>query len=156
VFELGPIEHALRFFVEPYASTLLPEWALWIAGVGIPFAELIGGALVLVGLWRPWGLIVLGGVLVTVTFGHLVAEPLYAFDAHVFPRLVLLLFLMTIPTSWDTMSVDEWRRGRARPGRPAHRPPTRREGDDAFRSEDRRGVPRGASRGPTGRDVEGA
>jgi putative oxidoreductase len=118
VFELGPIEHARRFFVEPYASTLLPEWTLWIAGVGIPFSELIGGALVLVGLWRPWGLIVLGCVLVTVTFGHLVAEPLYAFDAHVFPRLVLLLFLMTIPPSWDAMSVDEWRRGRARTGTP--------------------------------------
>jgi len=113
VFELGPMEHARRFFVEPYAASFLPEWALWVAGTAVPYAELIGGALVLLGLLRLPGLILLGGVLVLVTFGHLVAEPLYALDAHVIPRLALVVFLLFTPAEWDRYSVDEWwaRRG---------------------------------------------
>lgn len=111
IFDLGPVEHARRFFVEPYAETFLPEWALWIAGTGVPFAEFVGGALVLIGLWRFPGYLLLGGVLVLVTFGHLVTEPLFAFNGHVMPRLTLLVFLLVTPTDWDRWSVDEWRGG---------------------------------------------
>jgi putative oxidoreductase len=94
--------------VGPYADTFLPEWALWVAGVAVPFAELVGGALVLVGLWRTPALVLLGSVLVVVTFGHLVAEPIFAFNAHVMPRLFLVTFLLLAPREWDRFSVDEW------------------------------------------------
>ena len=110
VFDLGPREHARRFFVDPYAAGFLPEWALWAAGTAVPFLELVGGALVLLGLWRLFGLILLGGVLVLVTFGHLVAEPIYALNAHVIPRLVLVVFLLITPADWDRFSLDEWLR----------------------------------------------
>lgn len=109
VFELGPAEHARRFFVGPYADSFLPEWSLWLAGTAVPFAELAGGGLVLLGLWRLQGLILLGGVLAVVTFGHLVAEPIYALNAHVFPRLVLVVFLLVTPPAWDRFSFDGWR-----------------------------------------------
>lgn len=113
VFELGPVEHARRFFVDPFAESFLPEWALWVAGTGVPFAEFVGGALVLIGLWRLPGLVLLGSVLVLVTFGHLVAEPIYALNAHVIPRLILVVFLLVVPSGWDRFSVDEWRRREA-------------------------------------------
>ena len=113
VFDLGPLEHARRFFVEPYSESFLPEWSLWLAGTAIPFVELVGGALVLVGLWRLPALVALGGVLVTVTFGHLVAEPIFAFNAHVMPRLILVVFLLTLPHEWDRFSFDAWRVRRA-------------------------------------------
>jgi len=109
VFQLGPAEHARRFFVEPYSDTFLPEWALWVAGTGVPFAELVGGFLVLLGLWRFQGLVLLGGVLVLVTFGHLIAEPIFAFNAHVMPRLTLVVFLLVTPPEWDWFSLDRWR-----------------------------------------------
>lgn len=109
IFDLGVTEHARRFFVTPYAETFLPEWALWVAGVGVPFAEMIGGLLVLLGLWRLQGLILLGGVLVLVTFGHLVTEPIYSISGHIFPRLTLVVALLLIPPSWDRFSVDAWR-----------------------------------------------
>ena len=112
IFDLGPVEHARRFFVEPYADSFLPEWALWLAGTGVPFAELAGGALVLLGLWRLPGLILLGGVLVSVTFGHLIAEPIFSISGHIFPRLVLVVFLLVIPQEWDRFSLDEWMRSR--------------------------------------------
>ena len=113
VFELGPLNHARRFFVDPYADSFLPEWSLWVAGTSVPFVELMGGALVLLGLMRLPGLILLGGVLVTVTFGHLVAEPLFSFSGHVIPRLMLVVFLLVIPQEWDAFSLDEWRKRRA-------------------------------------------
>jgi len=116
VFGIGPVEHARRFFVDPYADSILPEWALWAAGIAVPFAELVGGALVLVGLWRLRGLILLGGVLVLVTFGHLVAEPLFSISGHVFPRLTLVVFLLVTPQDWDLYGVDGWRRRRSGSG----------------------------------------
>ena len=106
VFQLTPAGHAHRFFVDPYAGSFLPSWALWAVGVTVPIVELAGGALVLLG-WRTRDAsVALGLVLVTVTFGHLVKEPLYAFHEHVFPRLALLLFVMAAPEAWDRFSID--------------------------------------------------
>lgn len=116
VFDLGTMEHARRFFVEPYADSWLPAWSLWLAGTAVPFTELIGGLLVLLGLWRLVGLGMLGGVLVLVTFGHLVAEPIYSISGQIFPRLILVVFLLCVPMEWDRYSVDVWwsRRGSSR------------------------------------------
>ena len=105
VFQLGPLEHARKFFL-PYADTFLPVWSLWATGVGIPFIELIAGALVMLGLRTREALIALGIVLVTVTFGHLLKEPLYEFHTHVIPRLALLLFVFLLPREDDRFSLD--------------------------------------------------
>ncbi len=113
VFELGPIEHARRLFVEPYADTFLPAWSLWSTGTIIPISELTAGALVLVGMWRRPALLALGAVLVTVTFGHLVAEPLFQFHTHVIPRTALLLFVLMMPSAEDRLSLDAWIASRA-------------------------------------------
>ena len=114
VFEQTPIGHAKQWFL-PYSDTFLPVWSLWAMGVTIPFVELIGGALVLIGFKTRWGLIALGCVLVIVTFGHLLKEPLYSFSEHVFPRTVLLLFVLCVPEAADRFSIDglvRWRRKR--------------------------------------------
>lgn len=108
VFSLGPLEHARRLFVEPYADSFLPEWLLWASGTAIPVVELVAGALLLVGWRRREAYLALGAVLVVVTFGHLVAEPLYPFHTHVIPRTALLLFLLVMPAEEDKLSVDEW------------------------------------------------
>jgi uncharacterized membrane protein YphA (DoxX/SURF4 family) len=106
VFTMGPVAHAHEWFVDPYAQTFLPAWSLWATGVVIPFVELIGGLLMILG-WRireaSYGL---GAVLLIVTFGHLLAEPLYEFHTHVIPRLALLLFVLAAPDGWDRYSLD--------------------------------------------------
>jgi len=117
VFSLGPLEHARRLFVEPYAATFLPRWSLWATGTVVPFVELVAGGLLLLGFRTRLALLALGGVLVLVTFGHLVLEPLYEFHTHVIPRAALLLFLLLMPRTEDRLSVDAWLdRSRARPG----------------------------------------
>jgi len=105
VFQLGPLQHARKYFL-PFADTFLPVWSLWAVGVAIPFFELTAGALVILGLRVREALIALGLVLAIVTFGHLLQEPLYEFHTHVIPRLALLLFILVLPREDDRFSVD--------------------------------------------------
>lgn len=105
VFQLGPLNHARKYFL-PFADTFLPVWSLWATGVTIPFVELIAGALLIIGLRIREALIALGFVLVVVTFGHLLREPLYPFHEHVIPRLALLLFVFMLPAEDDRFSLD--------------------------------------------------
>ncbi len=106
VFRLTLAGHAHRYFVDPYADTFLPVWALWATGVTVPVVELVAGALVLVG-WRiREAAVALGFVLLVVTFGHLLKQPLYAFHEHVIPRLALLLFVLMVAPEADRFSLD--------------------------------------------------
>lgn len=106
-FTMTPVGHAQKWFL-PYSDTFLPRWSLWATGVTIPIVELVGGALVLLG-WRVReALIALGIVILIVTFGHLLKEPLYEFHTHVIPRLALLLFVLMLPREDDRFSLDRW------------------------------------------------
>ena len=117
VFRLGAVEHARSLFVEPYTSGPLPEWSLWFTGVVVPYVELIGGALMLAGWKRFAAAVGLGCVLILVTFGHLLAEPLYAFHTHVIPRVLLLIVVLALFDE-DRLSLDAWVAGRRRGASP--------------------------------------
>jgi putative oxidoreductase len=105
VFQLGPVNHARKYFL-PFADTFLPVWSLWAMGVVIPFVELIAGAMVILGLRTREALVALGFVLAVVTFGHLLKDALYEFHTHVIPRLALLLFVLLLPREDDRFSLD--------------------------------------------------
>src|SRR5216684_8650737 len=105
VFQLGPLNHARKYFL-PFADTFLPVWSLWLVGVTVPFIELIAGALLIIGLRTREALVALGFVLAIVTFGHLLKEPLYEFHTHVIPRLALLLFILLLPRKDDRFAID--------------------------------------------------
>lgn len=107
VFTLGPAGHVRRYFL-PFQDTFLPTWSLWSVGYAIPFVELIAGAMVIIGFRTRIALVALGFVLVIVTFGHLLHEPLYPFHEHVIPRLALVLLVLLIPADADRYSVDAW------------------------------------------------
>ena len=106
VFQLGPFEHARKYFL-PFSDTFLPVWSLWVVGVIIPFIELVAGALVILGLRTRDALIALGCVLVIVTFGHLLHDALFNFSGHVIPRLALLLFVLSFPREDDRFALDQ-------------------------------------------------
>ena len=106
VFLWGPLEHARVLFVEPYSTTFLPVWALWATGATVPVIELIAGAFVLIGLRTRAALVVLGGILVFVTFGHLLVQPSTALNAFILPRSGLLLFVLLLPHEADWFSCD--------------------------------------------------
>lgn len=58
VFQLGPVGHVRRFFLQ-YQDTFLPTWSLWTVGFVIPFVELGAGFLVLLGWFRTGGYLAL-------------------------------------------------------------------------------------------------
>ncbi|NIP60530.1 MAG: hypothetical protein GWM92_19305 [Gemmatimonadetes bacterium] len=106
VFAMGPVEHARRFFVEGYAETWIPLWALWAVGAAIPFVELLGGGLVLVGLRFRAALALLALDLLVVTYGHMLAEPFFDVTTHVAPRGALVLLLLLLPARAHRWSLD--------------------------------------------------
>ena len=116
VFVLTPAGHVAKFFL-PFQDTFLPTWSLWAMGYTIPFVELGAGALVLLGYHRTVAYASLGGVLVVVTFGHLLHDSLYSFTGHVIPRLGLLLLLLMLAPDSDRWSLDEWLARRRDPAR---------------------------------------
>lgn len=106
VFDLGPVGHAERYFVGGYADSWIPLWLLWTLGVVIPFVELAAGALLCLGLRVREAAVALAGVLIVVTYGHLLAEPLFDTTSHVFPRTVLILVVFLAPPEEDLLSLD--------------------------------------------------
>ena len=105
-FELTPRGHAERFFIGQFDETWIPNWLLWAIGTSIPVLELVAGLLVCLGLARSLAYVTLGAILITVTYGHLLLDPLYDITGHIFPRLVLLLFVFVAPRAYDVLSLD--------------------------------------------------
>jgi putative oxidoreductase len=103
VFIMTPPVHARKLFLEPYAHTWIPPFLLWPLGVGIPFLELTAGWLLVAGFLRRPVAISLGLLLLTVTYGHALLDPLFNVNSHIFPRLMLL-----IPTLALSLEADPW------------------------------------------------
>src|SRR5258705_6594664 len=89
-FVMTPMGHARTYFTEPYADSWIPHLLLLAAGVTVPIVELAAGALLLVGHRVRESLIALGMVLLLVTDGHLLKEPLFSVTGHIFPPFILL------------------------------------------------------------------
>ncbi len=106
---------AQRLFLDSFKDTWIPEWLLYALGLSIPVVELFAGALICLGLRKQEAYIALGAILVVVTYGHLLLEPLFSTTAHIFPRLVLLVFVWVAPPQYDVFSVDWWLDRRRRP-----------------------------------------
>jgi uncharacterized membrane protein YphA (DoxX/SURF4 family) len=111
-FELGPAGHVREFFL-PFRDTWIPLWLLWTVGVAIPVVELLAGGLLCLGFRVREAGIALGMVLIVVAYGHLLKEPLYDTTHHIFPRLVLLTFVLAAPAERDGLSLDVWLSRRA-------------------------------------------
>jgi uncharacterized membrane protein YphA (DoxX/SURF4 family) len=107
-FTMTPLGHARTYFTGPYADTWIPHVLLLITGVTVPVVELIAGALLLAGFRVRDALIALGFILLLVTYGHLLKEPLYSIIDHIFPRFVLLAMVFLLPAEEDRLSVDAW------------------------------------------------
>jgi putative oxidoreductase len=86
-------------------EAMLPKWLLLSTAYYTSYVELIGGALLILGLWRRPVLYLLALCLVIVSLGHGLAEPIWDLQ-HVFPRAVLLGALLLLPAEWDRWHAD--------------------------------------------------
>jgi uncharacterized membrane protein YphA (DoxX/SURF4 family) len=105
VFIWGPIGHARSLFEVPYARTFLPHWSLWATGTVIPVLEVVFPTLILIGLWTRPSLYVFGGILILVTFGHLLVAPISAAGLidFILSRGVLVLVVLMFPKQRTTI-----------------------------------------------------
>ena len=118
-FTLTPVGHARKYFLEWFKDEWIPQWLLWGLGVSIPVVELVAGGLVCLGLFRRAAYVALAAILVTVTYGHLLIDPLFDTTSHILPRLILLVFVWVSPAENDRFSLDPLLRRMLARGSPA-------------------------------------
>lgn len=93
-----------NFFKASY-SDLLPDFLLLFTAYYTSLIELIAGFFIIIGLKRDIALYFLASVLVIVTFGHGLKDPIWDLS-HVMYRAILLVALLFIPKEYDLFSVD--------------------------------------------------
>ena len=67
--------------------------------------EFIGGALLILGLFTNYALLALGFDLVLVCFAFSIIRPMWDMQ-YVFPRLVLIVFLLFLPSEYTKIGLD--------------------------------------------------
>lgn len=92
-------------FFKPFEATFLPKWLIWATAYYSSYIELIGGFLLIIGLFRKYSLYLLAINLFVVAFGHGLLEPIWDLS-HITPRAILLLVLLLTPSEWDRWHAD--------------------------------------------------
>jgi uncharacterized membrane protein YphA (DoxX/SURF4 family) len=107
VFTIG-VENVYNGFFKATFHGYLPEVITYATAYYTSYIELLGGLLLIIGLKRDLSLYFLGSVLIIVSFGHGLVEPIWELD-HVMYRLILLSALLLLPKTWDIYSLDNLR-----------------------------------------------
>ena len=105
VFSLGVENIYKADFFHGTFKDILPDFIIYATAYYTSYIELIGGLLLVLGLRTNYALYALASVLIIVTFGHGLAEPIWDLS-HVMYRTILLVTLLILPKEWDTFSVD--------------------------------------------------
>lgn len=106
VFSWG-LEGVYQNAFASYEETWIPIFLLKLTAYFTSYVELIGGLLLLLGLFRNWAYIALGLVLLIVSYGHGLSSPIWDLQ-HVFVRAVFLISLLLLPKDWDQLHLDRF------------------------------------------------
>ncbi|CAM1343095.1 DoxX family membrane protein [Tenacibaculum amylolyticum] len=104
VFKFGLDAVYKNFFAASY-SEILPDALLLMTAYYTSIIELIGGFLLIIGFKRDISLYALASVLVIVTIGHGLKDPIWDLS-HVLYRTILLVSLLLLPKELDRFSID--------------------------------------------------
>lgn len=104
VFGVG-IKQVIQTVESPLSGKGIPRFFIVAGSWFTSYAALLGGLLLITGLFKYAALYVLGIdlMLAAAVFG--IVKPMWDMQ-FVFPRLVLLLFLLIVPAAWDMLSLD--------------------------------------------------
>jgi uncharacterized membrane protein YphA (DoxX/SURF4 family) len=103
VFTIG-VNNLYKMFFASYESSL-PKWILLPTAYFTSYIELLGGILLIAGLFKKQALYLLAINLIIVSFGHGLKEPIWDLQ-HVFPRALLVAALLLLPQEWDRWNMD--------------------------------------------------
>lgn len=94
-----------QFFVAQSESAHVPKFFLRVLAWFTSFAELVGGLLLIAGLFTNYALYLLGIDLLLVVTAFSFLKPMWDMQL-LFPRLVLLSILLYLPADWNVFSAD--------------------------------------------------
>ncbi len=104
-FKLG-IPKVTSTFQKELGNIKIPRWILFIAATFTSYVELVGGILLVVGLFKYYVMYLLGLDIILVTIAFSLIQPVWDMK-FVWPRLILLAILLYLPPEWDVLSLDE-------------------------------------------------
>lgn len=99
------ISGVINTFQDPLKEKAIPRFLIVLAAYYTSFIELVGGFFLIVGFMKYNTLYLLGVDLLLVAFAFSMIRPMWDMQ-FVFPRLLLLIFLLLVPYEWDVFSVD--------------------------------------------------
>jgi len=99
------IKNVIAAFENDFAKKGVPRFLVVAASWFTSYTELIGGTLLILGLFKYAALYFLGANLIIAALGFGLNTPMWD-TRHVLPRLLLLLFLLLVPKAWDVLSID--------------------------------------------------
>jgi putative oxidoreductase len=99
------IEKVTQTFKYEIDIKWVPDFVYSIIAFFSSYIEFIGGFMLLFGFMKYYTLTALGIDLIIVAIGMGLVKPIWNMDI-VFPRLVILLFLLIVPFDWDYFSMD--------------------------------------------------
>lgn len=100
------VENVIETFESEFSKKGIPKFLTVFAAWFTSYTELIGGALLIVGLFQYAALYLLGINLLIAAIGFGINTAMWDLR-HVFPRLTLILFLLIIPQSLNIISLDK-------------------------------------------------
>ena len=90
-----------------FEETFLPVFIIKFTLYFTTYVELIGGFLLVIGLFRKYAYYAFVLVLLIVSFGHGLQSPIWDLQ-HVIFRTILVGACLIIPTEWDQLQVDRF------------------------------------------------
>jgi len=114
LFFVQGYDKVFRVKVQTVYTTMLPSFnrlnmnstLVKIMAYITSYLELVGGFLLILGLFTKVALVLLGVDLLIVAIGLGMLTPMWDMQ-HAFPRLILLLILLVLPDYWNIFSLDE-------------------------------------------------
>lgn len=104
IFKVG-IKGVAESFEVQLGKIKVPKAILSLSAIFTSYAELIGGALLILGLCKNIALLLLGIDIVIITIAFSMIKPMWDMQLF-FPRLVLIAVLLYLPEQWDVFSLD--------------------------------------------------
>ncbi len=99
------VKNVISTFETDFTKKGVPRFLIVAASWFTSWSELIGGLLLIVGLFQYVSLYILGLNLIIAAMGFGIITPVWD-TRYAFPRLALILLLLLIPNSWNTFSID--------------------------------------------------
>lgn len=104
VFRLK-VNQVIQTIHTPLEVKGVPNFFSVIGAYFTSYTELICGALLIIGFAKYYCLYLLGFDMLFAALAFGLVEPMWDMR-HIFPRLVLLIFLLIAPSQWDVISID--------------------------------------------------